>query len=150
MPWTSSRGTLTHMKRTTLRHRNHAWQTVAVLAAVTVVVLLAGGLAYAAVTTTTCDTPTCEGDNQPNNLIGTQIDNTIYGYGRADTITDIARIDKDVIYAGRGGDVINVKEGTDNPHDADYVRCSFGYDTVYYDRGVDAVVGCELKNPVSP
>ena len=114
------------------------------------VVLLAGGLAYAAVTTTTCDTPTCEGDNQPNNLIGTQINNTIYGYGRADTITDIARIDKDVIYAGRGGDVINVKEGTDNPHDADYVRCSSGYDTVYYDRGVDAVVDCELKNPVSP
>jgi hypothetical protein len=110
----------------------------------------AGGLAYAAVTTQVCDTPTCEGDDERNNLMGTQIDNTIYGYGRADTITDIARIDKDVIYAGRGGDVINVKEGTDNPHDADYVRCSDGYDTVYYDRGVDAVVGCELKNPVPP
>jgi hypothetical protein len=138
------------MKRTTLSRPNHAWQTVALLAAIMVMVLLAGGLAYAAVTTQVCDTPTCEGDDERNNLMGTQIDNTIYGYGRADTITDIARIDKDVIYAGRGGDVINVKEGTDNPHDADYVRCSDGYDTVYYDRGVDAVVGCELKNPVSP
>jgi Ca2+-binding RTX toxin-like protein len=138
------------MKTTTLIRPNHAWQTVAVLAAIMVMVLLAGGLAYAAVITKVCDTPTCEGDNGPNNLIGTQINNTIYGYGRADTITDTARIDKDVIYAGRGGDVINVKEGTDNPHDADYVRCSAGYDTVYYDSGVDAVVGCELKNPVSP
>jgi len=119
------------------------------LAAIMVTVLLAGGLAYA-VTTTVCDTPTCEGDDDRNNLIGTQINNTIYGYGRSDTITDTARIDKDVIYAGRGGDVINVKEGTDNPHDADYVRCSVGYDTVYYDRGVDAVTDCELKNPVSP
>ncbi len=114
------------------------------------VVLLAGGLAYAAVTTKVCDTPTCEGDNQRNNLMGTQINNTIYGYGRADTITDIAGPDKDVIYAGRGGDVINVKEGNANSHDADYVRCSVGYDTVYYDRGVDAVIDCELKNPVSP
>src|SRR3712207_6148259 len=114
-----------------------------------VTVLLAGGLAYA-VTTTVCDTPTCEGDDDRNNLIGTSINNTIYGYGRSDTITDIAGPDKDVIFAGRGNDVINVKEGTTNPHDADHVRCSAGYDTVYYDRGVDAVIDCELRNPVSP
>ena len=132
-----------------LDQRNHARRTVALLAAILVMVLLACGLAYA-VTTQVCDKPTCEGDDGRNNLIGTQIDNTIYGYGRTDTITDTARIDKDVIYAGRGNDVINVKEGTDNPHDADYVRCSIGYDTVYYDRGVDAVSDCELRNPVSP
>ena len=116
------------MKRTTLSRPNHAWQTVALLAAIMVMVLLACGLAYA-VTTQVCDKPTCEGDDGRNNLIGTQIDNTIYGYGRTDTISDTARIDKDVIYAGRGNDVINVKEGTDNPHDADYVRCSISYDT---------------------
>jgi hypothetical protein len=46
--------------------------------------------------------------------------------------------------------VIGVKEGTANSHDADYVRCSVGYDTAYYDRAVDAVIDCELKNPVSP
>jgi len=114
-----------------------------------VTVLLAGGLAYA-VTTTVCDTPTCEGDDDRNNLIGTRINNTIYGYARSDTITDIAGPDKDVIYAGRGGDVINVKEGSANSRDADHVRCSIGYDTVYYDRGVDAVSDCELKNPASP
>ncbi len=132
-----------------LDQRNHARRTVALLAAILVMVLLACGLAYA-VTTQVCDKPTCEGDDGRNNLIGTQIDNTIYGYGRTDTITDTARIDKDVIYAGRGNDVINVKEGTDNPHDADCVRCSIGYDTVYYDRGVDAVSDCELRNSVSP
>lgn len=132
-----------------LDQRNHARRTVALLAAILVMVLLACGLAYA-VTTQVCDKPTCEGDDGRNNLIGTQIDNTIYGYGRTDTITDTARIDKDVIYAGRSNDVINVKEGTDNPHDADYIRCSIGYDTVYYDRGVDAVSDCELRNPVSP
>jgi hypothetical protein len=137
------------MKRTMLDQRNHARRTVALLAAILVMVLLACGLAYA-VTTQVCDKPTCEGDDGRNNLIGTQIDNTIYGYGRTDTITDTARIDKDVIYAGRSNDVINVKEGTDNPHDADYIRCSIGYDTVYYDRGVDAVSDCELRNPVSP
>ncbi len=113
-------------------------------------VFLAGGLAYAAVTTKVCETPTCEGDNERNNLIGTRIDNTIYGYGRSDTITDTAGSDKGVIYTGRGGDVIDVKQGTANSHHADYVRCSVGYDTVYYDRGVDAVIYCELKNPVSP
>jgi hypothetical protein len=132
-----------------LDQRNHARRTVALLAAILVMVLLACGLAYA-VTTRVCDKPTCEGDDRRNNLIGAQIYNTIYGYGRIDTITDTARIDKDVIYAGRNNDVINVKEGTDNPHDAVYVRCSIGYDTVYYDRGVDAVSDCELRNPVSP
>ena len=98
-------------------------------------VFLAGGLAYAAVTTKACETPTCEGDDDRNNLIGTRIDNTIYGYGRSDTVTDTAGTDKDVFYAGRGGDVIGVKEGTANSHDADYVRCSVGCDTAYYDRG---------------
>jgi hypothetical protein len=132
-----------------LDQRNHARRTVALLAAILVMVLLACGLAYA-VTTQVCDKPTCEGDDGRNNLIGAQIYNTIYGYGRIDTITDTARIDIDVIYAGRNNDVINVEEGTDNPHDAVYVRCSIGYDTVYYDRGVDAVSDCELRNPVSP
>ncbi len=112
-------------------------------------VLLASGLAYA-VTTKVCDTPTCEGTNGRDNLIGTQISNTIYGYKKNDTITDNVGPDKDVIYAGRGWDVVNVKEGTTNPNDADYVRCSYGYDTVYYDVGVDTVIDCELKNPTSP
>jgi Ca2+-binding RTX toxin-like protein len=137
------------MKRTTLGQRDHARRTVALLAAITVMVLLACGLAYA-VTTQVCDTPTCEGDDGRNNLIGTRIDNTIYGYGRIDTITDVAGRDRDVIYAGQGNDMINVKEGNSNTRDADHVRCSVGYDTVYYDRGVDTVIDCELRNPVSP
>ena len=149
MPWASSRGTLTYMRRTTLKRRNEVWRAIALLAVLVVMMLLASGLAYA-VTTKVCDTPTCEGNNQRNNLIGTQIDNTIYGYKKSDTITDTVGTDKDVIYAGHGRDVINVKEGTTNPHDADYVRCSYGYDTVYYDAGVDTVIGCELKNPTSP
>jgi hypothetical protein len=106
-------------------------------------------LAYA-VTTRVCDTPTCEGTNGRDNLTGTQISNTIYVYRKSDTITDIVGPDQDIIYAGRGSDVINVKEGTTNPRDADYVRCSTGNDTVYYDVGVDTVIDCELRNPTSP
>ena len=71
-------------------------------------VFLAGGLDYAAVTTKVCETPTCEGDNERNNLIGTRIDNTIYGYGRSDTITETAGTDKDVIYTGRGGEETSI------------------------------------------
>jgi Ca2+-binding RTX toxin-like protein len=148
MPWASPRDTVTHVKRTIVRRGDDVRRIAALFAAIAAMALLAGGLAYAA--TKVCDTPTCKGSDNRDNLTGTQISNTIYGYQRADTITDIVGPDRDVIYAGRGNDVVNVKEGTTNPNDADHVRCSAGYDTVYYDAGTDTVIDCELENPTSP
>ena len=66
-------------------------RTVAVLAAMTVISLLAVGMAYPA--TKVCDTPTCNGTD------------------KRDTIADSGGPDQDTIYAGSGRDVIDVREG---------------------------------------
>jgi Ca2+-binding RTX toxin-like protein len=104
-------------------------------------------VAYAA--TKLCDDPVCNGTDGRDVLIGTKIDNVIYGYGAKDIIRDTAGPDQDTVYGGSGKDVIDVREGNNNPRNADYVDCGDSKDTVYYDEGVDTVVRCELKNPTS-
>jgi Ca2+-binding RTX toxin-like protein len=110
---------------------------------------LSVGVAYAA--TKLCDDPVCNGTDGRDVLIGTKIDNVIYGYGAKDVIRDTAGPDQDTVYGGSGKDVIDVHEGNNNPRNADYVDCWDSKDTVYYDEGVDTVASdCEVLYPEAP
>jgi hypothetical protein len=53
-------------------------------------------------------------------------------------------IDKDVITAGNGNDIVVVLELTGG---ADTVDCGPGTDAVFFDEGIDTVNNCELLNP---
>jgi hypothetical protein len=118
---------------------------VGFLVATSAMLLLAVGMAYAV--TKVCDKTTCKGTDNRDVLTGTQIDNIFYGKAKGDTITDNVAInhDHDVVYANRGSDVINVREGNQNPQDFDTVRCGLGTDTVYFDKTDVLIGGCERK-----
>jgi hypothetical protein len=46
--------------------------------------------------------------------------------------------------------VIDLREGNNNPRNADLMRYGDGKDNFYHAEGMDAVAGCERRNPASP
>ncbi len=103
--------------------------------------VLSAGVAFAV--TKVCDQRVCRGTGKADVLIGTEINNTIYGRGGGDDIRDTAGgKDVDRIIAGRGNDTIDVRDGNSRD-DADYVDCGPGFDTVYADNN-DITVRCEV------
>ena len=64
----------------------------------------------------------------------------IYGGDDADTL--IGEAGNDRINGGSGDDLIIADDG-----EADLIDCGPGYDTVFYDVGLDRIVNCENLNP---
>lgn len=57
---------------------------------------------------------------------------------------------EDVMYAGEGNDDVMAVEAPfrfRNLQEPDIVYCGAGVDTIFYQKGVDRVFGCERKNP---
>ena len=105
-------------------------RTILLVTAMAAALVLAGGVAYAV--TKTCET-VCKGTDNRDVLIGTSADTSFYGFKKGDQITDTAKHDNDLVKAGSGNDVINVREGGNAQNEADVVDCGEGYDTVYAD-----------------
>ncbi|HTZ05691.1 MAG TPA: hypothetical protein VMB53_08040, partial [Gaiellaceae bacterium] len=98
---------------------------------------------------------TIKGNSKSNYLIGTEHDDTIYGYGGNDTINGNGGYD--VIYGGDGNDVINVSgpgrskvyggNGSDTIYAAnnekDTIDCGPGQDRAVIDP-LDVVHNCEV------
>jgi hypothetical protein len=139
-----------------------------VLAAVAMAVLLTSGAVLAR--SIDCTGGPCIGTRQGDTFVGTsgtdQIagrggkdvilgdprsaaagDDTLLGGSRGDKITDKGdggtNKGIDHIFGGKGGDVIDVREGDDS---IDAVDCGPGADTVFADPS-DDLTDCEIVNP---
>jgi Ca2+-binding RTX toxin-like protein len=79
---------------------------------------------------------------------GSAGNDTIHGGGGGDKITDSgdagSNEDIDHIFAEKGDDVINVREGDDS---VDVVHCGGGRDSIFADPS-DELTSCEIVNPV--
>lgn len=150
-------------------------RVVLLVTAMAMALLLASGVAFAAIT---CGGGYCQGNNNDNKIHGTSGLDEIYGRGGGDTIygkegPDLIRGDwhqwldpgepgNDTIYGGYGNDRLQGDERTDtlkggpgNDHinaetdgELDYVDCGKGTeDVAFFDRGIDEVSNCEIRNP---
>jgi Ca2+-binding RTX toxin-like protein len=110
---------------------------MAMLSAMTVMVVLATGVAFAA--DIDCLIDAC---------VGTKGDDQIRGTENPETISALAG--NDFVFS-RGGDYTiyleNEKDRADGAGNVHYIDCGEGKDTVYYDVGIDTVTNCEVLNP---
>ena len=112
-------------------------KTAMVVAAVTVALLAAGGVALAATINCAGD---CSGTNAPDRLIGSSNPQTMVGLDGGDSISGYRGDDdveggagNDAVYGGTGDD--RVLGGTGN----DYVEGDFGHDYINTGTGSDKV-----------
>jgi Ca2+-binding RTX toxin-like protein len=149
-------------------------RTILLLTAMAVAVLLAAGLALAA--DVTCG-GYCEGTTGDDAMAGSASEDQMYGIGGDDTMYGTNGADSmwgdwhqvvdtgepgsdamnggsgpdrlqgdertDTLNGGRGNDRIEAKDG-----ELDHVNCGRGTkDVAFFDRGIDEVRNCEIKNP---
>jgi hypothetical protein len=87
-----------------------------------------------------------EGGTLVKGLIGAENSDTVNGNGGSDYI-DLFHFDNpgtvDRANGGPGNDTVDAFDG-----DVDIINCGKGKrDKVYYDKGIDAIKGCEKKHP---
>lgn len=142
-----------------------------ILASVMLTLLLVAGVAFAA--TRHCNGGTCTGTDRADKLFGSTGFDKILGQQGADKIR--ANDGDDMAKGGAGADEIYGEAGHDRvkgSQDRDYVSggdgddlvrgglhsrtndgvrdvldCGPGNDTVYYVRGQDKIIDCEIRNP---
>ena len=141
-----------------------------ILAIAGLLVVVFAGIAFAV--TRTCDGGTCKGTDRADKLFGSTGFDKILGEQGADTIR--ANDGDDMVKGGAGADEIYGEAGNDRvkgSQDRDYVSggdgddivrgglhsrpndgvkdvldCGPGTDTVYYVRGQDRIIDCEILN----
>lgn len=149
-------------------------RAVLLVTAMGAALLLASGVAYAAIT---CG-GYCQGTNNENKIYGTSGPDEIYGMGGGDTIyggegrdriwgdwhqwLDPGEPGSDTIYGGYGKDYLYGDERTDTlkggpgndyihaemDGEMDHVDCGPGpEDVAFFDRRIDEVSNCEIRNP---
>jgi Ca2+-binding RTX toxin-like protein len=129
--------------------------------------LLSGGVVLAKVID--CTGGLCVGTKKLDRMVGTAGDDEIVGRGGNDTLIgdpigstgdDVMRggsgndsisdpfegNDVDTIFAGKGDDVVNVREGAAFSDTPDVIDCGPGIDTAVIDP-TDKRTGCEILNP---
>jgi Ca2+-binding RTX toxin-like protein len=145
-------------------------RTVSILALVACLTVLAAGIAFAV--TRTCHGGTCKGTDRADKLFGSTGFDKILGFQGADKIR--ANDGDDMVKGGAGADEIYGEAGNDRvkgSQDRDYVSggdgddivrgglhsrpndgvkdvldCGPDTDTVYYVRGQDRIIDCEILN----
>lgn len=140
-----------------------------------VAILLAGGLALAA--DVPCGGGYCEGTTGDDMMTGSASEDEMYGIGGNDTmygkdgadsmwgdwhqVIETGEPGSDTMYGGSGPDRLQGDERTDTLNggrgndridaedgELDHVNCGRGAgDTAFFDRGIDEVRNCEVKNP---
>jgi Ca2+-binding RTX toxin-like protein len=120
---------------------------MAMLSAMTVMVVLATGVAFAA--DIDCLIDACVGTKGDDQIRGTENPETIsalagndFVFSRGGDYTIYLENEKDRADGAGGNDTIY--GGAGNVH---YIDCGEGKDTVYYDVGIDTVTNCEVLNP---
>ena len=122
-----------------------------ILAIAGLLVVVFAGIAFAV--TRTCDGGTCKGTDRADKLFGSTGFDKILGEQGADTIraNDGDRVkgsqDRDYVSGDDGDDI--VRGGLHSrPNDGvkDVLDCGPGTDTVYYVRGQDRIIDCEILN----
>jgi Ca2+-binding RTX toxin-like protein len=138
-------------------------------------ILLAGGLALAA--DVSCSGEYCEGTTGNDTMTGSASEDQMYGIGGNDTmygkdgadsmwgdwhqVIDPGEPGNDTMYGGNGPDRLQGDERTDTLNggrgndrieakdgERDIINCGRGMeDVAFFDRGIDSVSNCEIKNP---
>lgn len=150
-------------------------RTIVSLTTMVMAIALACGIALAA--DIACDGGSCDGTTGDVTMTGSTSQNQMYGIGANDTmrggdgadamwgdwhqVIDPGEPGSDTIYGGNGSDRLQGDERTDtlkggrgNDHIAaqegerDLVDCGRGAeDVAFYDKGIDEVRSCEIRNP---
>jgi Ca2+-binding RTX toxin-like protein len=148
-------------------------RTVLLFVAITVVLVLASGVALAR--TVFCDGGRCFGTNNPDTMYGSSRQDAMYGLKGADLMRGDGKDDsvngdggRDKLVGGRGRDTVNGGDGDDRVigspgHDKlnagngddrveavdgmwDAISCGNGrHDLVFFDRGLDFLRECEIR-----
>ena len=121
---------------------------MAMLSAMTVMVVLTAGVAFAA--DIDCLIDACVGTKGDDQIRGTENPETISALAGNDFV--FSRGGDDTIYGDRGKDNLLGGGGNDTIYaedgNVDYIDCGEGQkDTVYYDVGIDTVTNCEVLDP---